>query len=37
MEKLITSPALRAKFTENLSGIALDFKKDLSMLYELTD
>ena len=37
MEKLITSPELRAKFTRNLSGIALDFKKDLKMLYALTD
>ena len=37
MEKLITSPDLRKKFTQNLSGIALDFKKDLEMLYALTD
>ena len=37
MEKLITSPELRAKFTRNLSGVALDFRKDLEMLYELTD
>lgn len=37
MEKLITSPELREKFTRNLSGIALDFKKDLEMLYALTD
>ena len=37
MEKLITSPELRAKFTRNLSGVALDFKKDLEMLYALTD
>ena len=37
MEKLITSPELRAKLTENLSGVALDFKKDLEMLYALTE
>ena len=37
MEKLITSPERREKFTRNLSGIALDFKKDLEMLYALTD
>ena len=37
MEKLITSPGLRAEFTRNLSGVALDFRKDLEMLYELTD
>lgn len=37
MEKLITSPELRAKFTQNLSGVTLDFKKDLEMLYALTD
>ena len=37
MEKLITSPELREKFTQNLSGIALDFKKDLEMLYALTE
>lgn len=37
MEKLITSPELRAKFTRNLSGVALDFRKDLEMLYALTD
>lgn len=37
MEKLITSPELRAQFTENLSGVALDFKKDLEMLYALTE
>ena len=36
MEKLITSPELREKFTRNLSGVALDFKKDLEMLYALT-
>ena len=36
-EKLITSPERREKFTRNLSGIALDFKKDLEMLYALTD
>ncbi|MBQ1441009.1 MAG: glycosyltransferase [Clostridia bacterium] len=37
MEKLITSPELRKKFTRNLSGVALDFKKDLEMLYALTE
>lgn len=37
METLITHPTLRAKFTENLSGVALDFRKDLEMLYALTD
>ena len=37
MEKLITDPALRAKFTENLSGVALDFRKDLEMLHALTN
>ena len=37
MEKLINSPELREKFTRNLSSIALDFKKDLEMLYALTD
>ncbi len=37
MEKLINSPELRKKFTRNLSSIALDFKKDLEMLYALTD
>ena len=37
MEKLITSPELRVKFTRNLSGVTLDFKKDLEMLYALTD
>ena len=36
MEKLITSPELREKFTRNLGGVALDFKKDLEMLYALT-
>ena len=36
MEKLITSPELREKFTRNLSGVVLDFKKDLEMLYALT-
>ena len=36
MDKLITSPELREKFTRNLSGVALDFKKDLEMLYALT-
>ena len=37
MEKLITSPDLRAEFTAHLSGVALDFKKDLQMLYALTE
>ena len=37
MEKLMTSPELRVKFTRNLSGVTLDFKKDLEMLYALTD
>ncbi len=37
MEKLITDPALRARFTENLSGVALDFRKDLEMLHALTN
>ena len=37
MEKLINSPELREKFTRNLSGVALDFKKDLEMLYALTE
>lgn len=37
MERLITSPEMRAEFTTNLSGIALDFKKDLEMLYELVE
>ena len=37
MEKLINSPELRAEFTKNLSGVALDFKKDLEMLYALTE
>ena len=37
MERLITSPEMRAEFTENLSGVALDFRKDLEMLYELVE
>lgn len=37
MERLINSPEMRKEFTANLSGIALDFKKDLEMLYALTD
>lgn len=37
MERLINSPEMRAEFTANLSGIALDFKKDLEMLYALME